>query len=85
MGVLCVISGVVFPLGQAMLINMVFLAFFFAVKYAEGSWTVSYTHLDVYKRQGSDRCQPGKNIEEKHGTLRAGLEPHAQCGAARLG
>ena len=32
------ISGVVFPLGQAMLINMVFLAFFFAVKYAEGSW-----------------------------------------------
>ena len=38
MGVLCVISGVVFPLGQAMLINMVFLAFFFAVKYAEGSW-----------------------------------------------
>ena len=29
--------------------------------------------------------KPGKNIEEKHGTLRAGLEPHAQCGAARLG
>lgn len=43
------------------------------------------SHDSIDFRAGSDRCQPGKNIKEKHGTLRAGLEPHAQCGAARLG
>lgn len=38
MGFLCVISGVVFPLGQALIMNIVFLTFFFIVKYIEGSW-----------------------------------------------
>ncbi len=38
MGFLCVISGIVFPLGEAIIINVVFLAFFFSVKYVEGSW-----------------------------------------------
>lgn len=36
MGFLCVISGVVFPMSQAVLINLVFIAFFFTVKYVEG-------------------------------------------------
>lgn len=36
MGFLCVISGMVFPIGQAVAINMVFTAFFFIVKYYEG-------------------------------------------------
>jgi uncharacterized membrane protein YdjX (TVP38/TMEM64 family) len=35
---LCVISGLVFPLNQALLINVVFLLFFFTVKYVEGMW-----------------------------------------------
>lgn len=38
MGVLCVISGMVFPMHIAILINLVFTAFFFAVKYIEGKW-----------------------------------------------
>jgi uncharacterized membrane protein YdjX (TVP38/TMEM64 family) len=33
---LCVISGLVFPLNQALLINVVFILFFFTVKYVEG-------------------------------------------------
>lgn len=36
MGFLCVISGIVFPLPQAVVINIVFSFFFFAVKYVEG-------------------------------------------------
>ncbi|MDD6729090.1 MAG: hypothetical protein PUE08_07730 [Eubacteriales bacterium] len=36
MGFLCVISGMVFPLGQALAINLMFTAFFFTVKYVEG-------------------------------------------------
>lgn len=36
MGFLCVISGIVFPLSQALIINLVFSAFFFTVKYVEG-------------------------------------------------
>lgn len=36
MGFLCVISGIVFPLPQAIVINIVFSFFFFAVKYVEG-------------------------------------------------
>ncbi|MCC8074296.1 MAG: hypothetical protein LIO62_09265 [Clostridiales bacterium] len=36
MGFLCVISGIVFPMGQALVINLVFTAFFFTVKYVEG-------------------------------------------------
>ena len=35
---LCVISGMVFPLQYAILINLVFLFFFFSVKYVEGAW-----------------------------------------------
>lgn len=35
---LCVISGMVFPLGYALLINIVGIFFFFAVKYFEGAW-----------------------------------------------
>lgn len=35
---LCVISGMVFPMGYALLINTVFLLFFFTVKYIEGMW-----------------------------------------------
>lgn len=38
MGVLCVISGMVFPMHIAILINLVFTAFFFTVKYIEGKW-----------------------------------------------
>ncbi len=36
MGFLCVISGIVFPITQAVVINLVFTAFFFTVKYYEG-------------------------------------------------
>lgn len=36
MGFLCVISGIVFPITQAVIINLVFCAFFFTVKYQEG-------------------------------------------------
>ncbi len=36
MGFLCVISGVVFPITQAIIINIVFSVFFFSVKYWEG-------------------------------------------------
>lgn len=35
---LCVISGIVFPLSEAIIINVVFIAFFFTVKYVEGAW-----------------------------------------------
>ncbi len=35
-GFLCVISGIVFPMSQAIIINLVFNAFFFTVKYQEG-------------------------------------------------
>jgi uncharacterized membrane protein YdjX (TVP38/TMEM64 family) len=35
---LCVISGMVFPLGYALIINIVGIFFFFSVKYFEGSW-----------------------------------------------
>lgn len=35
---LCVISGMVFSLGYALLINTVFILFFFTVKYVEGMW-----------------------------------------------
>lgn len=35
---LCVISGMVYPLYQAILINIVFIFFFFSVKYFEGMW-----------------------------------------------
>ena len=38
MSVLCAISGMVFPLNQALIINAVFTLFFFAVKYFEGMW-----------------------------------------------
>lgn len=38
MGFLCVISGMVFPLAQAVLINLVFTVFFFTVKYVEGKF-----------------------------------------------
>lgn len=38
MGFLCVISGIVFPLPQAIVINVVFSFFFFAVKYIEGKF-----------------------------------------------
>ena len=38
MGFLCVISGIVFPLGQAIIINILFCAFFFTVKYFEGKF-----------------------------------------------
>ena len=36
MGMLVAISGMVFPIEQALLINMVFCSFFFTVKYVEG-------------------------------------------------
>ncbi len=36
MGMLVAISGMVFPMDQAILINIVFCAFFFTVKYVEG-------------------------------------------------
>lgn len=38
MGFLCVISGIVFPLYQAIFINLIFTAFFFTVKYEEGKF-----------------------------------------------
>lgn len=38
LGFLCVISGIVFPLSEAIIINVVFIAFFFTVKYVEGAW-----------------------------------------------
>lgn len=38
MGFLCVISGMVFPLWQAFFINLLFTAFFFSVKYFEGTF-----------------------------------------------
>ncbi len=38
MGFLCVISGMVFPLTQAVIINLVFCVFFFTVKYVEGKF-----------------------------------------------
>lgn len=33
---LCIISGMVFPLAQALILNVVFMLFFFTVKYIEG-------------------------------------------------
>lgn len=36
MGFLCVISGMVFPMAQAVALNLVFIIFFFTVKYVEG-------------------------------------------------
>lgn len=33
---LCIISGMVFPLAQALILNIVFMLFFFTVKYVEG-------------------------------------------------
>lgn len=38
MGFLCVISGIVFPMLQAVVINIVFCSFFFTVKYVEGKF-----------------------------------------------
>lgn len=38
MGFLCVISGIVFPMLQALIINLVFICFFFIVKYIEGKF-----------------------------------------------
>lgn len=38
MSFLVMISGMVFPLGWALLINVLFMSFFFAVKYFEGVW-----------------------------------------------
>ena len=38
MSVLCVISGMVFSLPNAIIMNTVFLSFFFIVKYIEGHW-----------------------------------------------
>ncbi len=38
MGFLCVISGIVFPITQAVIINLIFCAFFFTVKYIEGKF-----------------------------------------------
>jgi len=38
MGFLCVISGIVFPMSQALIINLVFISFFFIVKYIEGKF-----------------------------------------------
>ena len=38
MSFLCAISGMVCPLHQALLVNAVFIFFFFAVKYFEGMW-----------------------------------------------
>ena len=35
---LCVISGMVFPLGPALALNVLFLFFFFSVKYVEGTF-----------------------------------------------
>lgn len=38
MGFLCVISGIVFPITQAVIINLIFCTFFFSVKYVEGQF-----------------------------------------------
>lgn len=38
MGFLCVISGIVFPMTQAVIINVLFCTFFFTVKYFEGKF-----------------------------------------------
>lgn len=38
MGFLCVISGIVFPMTQAVIINIAFCSFFFTVKYVEGKF-----------------------------------------------
>ena len=38
MSFLCAISGLVFPLDRALIINAVFILFFFSVKYFEGMW-----------------------------------------------
>lgn len=38
MGFLCVISGIVFPMTQAVVINIIFCSFFFTVKYVEGEF-----------------------------------------------
>lgn len=38
MGFLCVISGIVFPMTQAVIINLLFSTFFFTVKYIEGKF-----------------------------------------------
>ncbi|MBQ7203978.1 MAG: TVP38/TMEM64 family protein [Eubacterium sp.] len=38
MSILCAVSGLVFPLDKAILINVMFTIFFFGVKYAEGSF-----------------------------------------------
>lgn len=38
MGFLCVISGIVFPMTQAIIINILFCTFFFTVKYFEGKF-----------------------------------------------
>ncbi len=38
MGILCIISGMVFPIEQAIIINVVFTMFVFLVKYIEGIW-----------------------------------------------
>lgn len=38
MGFLCVISGIVFPITQAVIINLIFCIFFFSVKYVEGQF-----------------------------------------------
>ena len=35
---LCVISGMVFPINQAIIINVICILFFFTVKYIEGMW-----------------------------------------------
>ncbi len=35
---LCVISGMVFPIAQALVLNIVFIFFFFTVKYVEGTF-----------------------------------------------
>lgn len=38
MSFLCVISGAVFPLAQAIAMNVAFMGMFYAIKYWEGSW-----------------------------------------------
>lgn len=38
MSFLCVISGAVFPLSQALAMNVAFMALFYAIKYWEGCW-----------------------------------------------
>lgn len=38
LGFLCMISGLVFPMNKAMLINLAGIFIFFTVKYIEGSW-----------------------------------------------